>query len=332
MAKATSRATRRARDGGAERDAARATRADALGKRARDDARDARERETRARDDAMATPRGKKRRAATKPLFASMKSMKRAREVTSEFHAVTRVLDDARASKEAKARAKATLEAMGGRDAYQEASALTTARHRTAKWTFSVLTRRNRRPKRGERALKTLEVGAINTDLMSAKFLDVRAIDVKSRHPKIEQLDFFDMPVEAESYDVIHSSMVVNCVPTAELRGEMIARTATFLRPKGLFFMMLPLRCVTASTRMSQEKMSRLLRACGLRVVEQKRTPKIVFYCCEKLDKPTEALIGKELVRRDAREAFAKSERVKDAGGDPSHFGIILEDEHLCGY
>ena len=332
MAKATSRATRRARDGGAERDAARATRADALGKRARDDARDARERETRARDDAMATPRGKKRRAATKPLFASMKSMKRAREVTSEFHAVTRVLDDARASKEAKARAKATLEAMGGRDAYQEASALTTARHRTAKWTFSVLTRRNRRPKRGERALKTLEVGAINTDLMSAKFLDVRAIDVKSRHPKIEQLDFFDMPVEAESYDVIHSSMVVNCVPTAELRGEMIARTATLLRPKGLFFMMLPLRCVTASTRMSQEKMSRLLRACGLRVVEQKRTPKIVFYCCEKLGKPTEALIGKDLVKRDAREAFAKSERAKDAGGDPSHFGIILKDEHLCGY
>ena len=126
----------------------------------------------------MGTPRGKKRKA-TKPLFASMKSMKRARAVTTEFHGVTRVLDDAKASKEAKARAKATLEAIGGRDAYQEASALTTRRHRTAKWTFSVLTKKNRRPKRGERALKTLEVGAINTDLMRAKFLDVRAIDVK---------------------------------------------------------------------------------------------------------------------------------------------------------
>ena len=279
----------------------------------------------------MGTPRGKKRNGDETAVRVDEVDEARA-SGDDGVSRVTRVLDDAKASKEAKARAKATLEAIGGRDAYQEASALTTRRHRTAKWTFSVLTRRNRRPKRGERALKTLEVGAINTDLMSAKFLDVRAIDVKSRHPKIEQLDFFDVPVEAESYDVIHSSMVVNCVPTAELRGEMIARTATLLRPKGLFFMMLPLRCVTASTRMSQEKMSRLLRACGLRVVEQKRTPKIVFYCCEKLGKPTEALIGKELVRRDAREAFAKSERVKDAGGDPSHFGIILEDEHLCGY
>jgi 25S rRNA (adenine2142-N1)-methyltransferase len=261
-----------------------------------------------------------------------MKSMKRARAVTSEFHEATRVLDDAHASKEAKTKAKATLERIGGRDAYQAASALTTTRHRTAKWTFSVLTKMDRRPKRGEKALKTLEVGAINTDLMSAKFLDVRAIDVKSQHPKIEQVDFFDMPVEAESYDVIHSSMVVNCVPTAELRGEMLARTAILLRPKGLFFMMLPLRCVKASTRMSHEKMTRLLRACGLRVIEQKCTPKIIFYCCEKIDKPTEALVGKDLVRRDAREAFAKSARAEDAGGDPSHFGIVLKDEHLCGF
>lgn len=33
---------------------------------------------------------------------------------------------------------------------------------------------------------KILEVGVINMDLMSVKFLDVRVIDVKSRYSKIE--------------------------------------------------------------------------------------------------------------------------------------------------
>ena len=144
-----------------------------------------------------------------------------------------------------------TLESIGGREAYQAASALTTSRHRTAKWTFSVLTRLGRRPGRGERALRTLEVGAINTDLMSAKFLDVRAIDVRSRHPKIEQIDFFDLPVARGAYDVVHSSMVVNC-GTAEMRGDARAH-GDDVKDEWIVLLMLPKRCVTSSSRMSLE-------------------------------------------------------------------------------
>lgn len=59
---------------------------------------------------------------------------------------------------------------------------------------------------------------------------------------------------------------------------------------------------------------------------------KIVFYCCEKFGKLIEMLIGKDLVKRDAREVFAKFERVKDVGGDFLYFGIIFKDEYLCGY
>jgi len=278
-----------------------------------------------------------KRRAPPRPLFApAMRSMKKAREVTTKFHDATRTLESRTASREARAAAEATLDAIGGREAYQAASALTTSRHRTAKWTFSVLTRLGRRPGRGERALRTLEVGAINTDLMSAKFLDVRAIDVRSRHPKIEQIDFFDLPVErlAGAYDVVHSSMVVNCVSTAEMRGEMLARTVAMLRANGLFFLMLPRRCVTSSSRMSLEKLTRLLRACGLRVVEQKSTPKVMFFCCEKLAKPAseDAMSSKAIAARDAREAFARREREKDLAGDRDDFGVVLADAHLCGF
>ena len=275
-----------------------------------------------------------KRRGVARPLFApAMRSMKRAREVTRKFHDATRALEDGDSSREVRERAVKTLESIGGREAYQAASALTTSRHRTAKWTFSVLTRLGRRPGRGERALRTLEVGAINTDLMSAKFLDVRAIDVRSRHPKIEQIDFFDLPVARGAYDVVHSSMVVNCVCTAEMRGEMLARTATMLRTNGLFFLMLPKRCVTSS-RMSLEKLTRLLRACGLRVVEQKSTPKVMFFCCEKLAKPVseEAMSSKAIASRDAREAFARRERERDLAGDADDFGVVLADEHLCGF
>ena len=207
---------------------------------------------------------------------------------------------------------------------------------------------------------------------MSAKFLDVRAIDIQSQHPKIVQVDFFDEPVRAEAYDVVHSSMVLNCVPTAAKRGEMLARTAVILRPGGLFFLMLPVRCVKASSRMSHEKLTRILRACGLRVVEHKSTPKVMFYCAEKLAKqPTtdtavcddavsgefvddEASTGKhtnipnasvkksELASKKladkaraaaaAREAFILAERLRDEKGNPEHFGITLLPEHLCGF
>lgn len=221
------------------------------------------------------------------------------------------------------------------RDEYQRASALTTTRHRTAKFTFSVLTKLGRRPKRGERPLRTLEVGAINTDLMSAKFLDVRAIDVKSRHPKIEQIDFFKLPVEDETYDVVHSSMVLNCVPTAELRGEMLHRTSRLLRTGGSFFLMLPARCVNASARMTSNKLIRLCRACGLRVVEKKSTPKVMFYCFEKLAKRDRSeLSSKELSGAEARSAFLRRERLRDtdARADNDHFGVVLGDEHDCGF
>jgi 25S rRNA (adenine2142-N1)-methyltransferase len=276
--------------------------------------------------------RGKKTKAkALKPLFAPIvRSMKRAREVTSAFHAHTRTLSDGAASAHAKAAALEALDELGGRQAYQEASVLTTTRHRTSKWTFAMLTKRGMRPKKGERALRALEVGAINTDLMSAKWLDVRAIDIKSQHPKIVQRDFFDEVVKEGAYDVVHSSMVLNCVPTAAQRGEMLARTAKMLRVGGVFFLYIPVRCVKA---MTHETLVRFLRAVGLRVVEHKATPKVMFYCAEKVDPKTAASTQDKVEKCKAREEFVLRTSAQTlASKDTDAFSVALEQRHMCGF
>ena len=92
--------------------------------------------------------------------------------MTSEFHRIHRELDKTatcsagqikRAHPE-RAKLERQLYAIGGRQAYQEASVLTTTRHRTCKWVFSVLTKQGLRPERSQPALKLLEVEAKLTD------------------------------------------------------------------------------------------------------------------------------------------------------------------------
>ena len=108
----------------------------------------------------------------------------------------------------------ASLSTLGGRAAYQQASVITTARCSSSRWVIKVLNRREViRPSKRPRLL---EIGAINTELVNSKGLDVRAIDLLSSDPKIEQRDFFTLSVEDRRYDVIVASMVINCIPTPQ--------------------------------------------------------------------------------------------------------------------
>lgn len=59
---------------------------------------------------------------------------------------------------DAAAAAETELSALGGRASYQAASELTTARHRTSKWIFSLLTQLKLRPSKGQPPLRVLEV------------------------------------------------------------------------------------------------------------------------------------------------------------------------------
>jgi len=119
------------------------------------------------------------------------KSLKRARKVTTAFHNIHRQLENisAHGSKVHKnfsfvkqtdgVQLRRELDDLGGRQAYQEASVLTTTRHRTCKWVFAMITRLGLRPGKQSPPLRLLEVGAVNTQLMSVPWLAVRAIDIQ---------------------------------------------------------------------------------------------------------------------------------------------------------
>jgi 25S rRNA (adenine2142-N1)-methyltransferase len=103
--------------------------------------------------------------------------------------------------------------------------------------------------------LRVLEVGALSTDnaLNIPGITTVRRIDLRSSGPGIEEVDFMDLPVPRGSsssssaeqmslggargargggyfYDVLSLSLVLNYVPDAMARGEMLKRTTLFLR------------------------------------------------------------------------------------------------------
>lgn len=262
---------------------------------------------------AMAKKRGS-RAGQPKPLVPSaMKSLKRARHVTSEFHRIQRELDvvagvsrDGTSSARARAdkqQLERQLDSLGGRQAYQEASVLTTARHRTCKWVFAVLTKLGMRPKKNQSPLRVLEIGAVNTQLLSVPWLAVRAIDIKSQHPRIEQVDFFDVPPK-EDKDVVVCAMVLNCVESAVKRGRMLADAARHLKPGGYFFLMLPRRCVERSPFCTAPLLERAMELFGMRVVEKKNSPKVFFVCAQRTRGKAEGL--------SAEDAAAAAKRFPD--------------------
>lgn len=186
---------------------------------------------------------------------------------------------------------KTKIADMGGRKAYQDArydmyncilvklvSIVSTSYHKTCKWVFQVLTKLGLRPGKNEGPLNVLEVGAINTQLLSCPWLNVKAIDLISRHEQIEQIDFFSVKPAAK-YDVLVSSMVLNCVPTPEKRGEMLKLYRLHLNANGMVFLMIPLLCLTNSKTMTYDAFVDLLMEVGFNVVESKQSPKVAFFC-----------------------------------------------------
>ena len=189
--------------------------------------------------------RNKKRLRPLAP--APLRSLKRARKVTTSFHRLSRQLTAAQAQGDAQEIARITkqIDEAGGRDAYQRASQVSTAVHSTSKWVIAYLVgngwirgvplsteNANKTPDR--RPTRLLEVGAINTQLLDAARrsngkLSVQAIDLQSTHAEIEEADFLQLPVDSNApFDVIVCSMVLNCVNTPEDRGDMICRIYHF--------------------------------------------------------------------------------------------------------
>lgn len=230
-------------------------------------------------------------------------SLKLARKLTSKFH---RLLNEEATlhgapgvnvalptmstteREERLAAIEGEMGAMGGREAYQEASALATKNFRSSRFVFKKLVGYGMQPRRGEPKLKVLEIGAVNAQLVVCPWMAVRAIDITSRDPKhIEEKDFFDIPVldaVAGEYDVLVNAMVVNCVPDPVKRGEMILRCHDHLKPGGLMFFALPSRCIDMSEFLTRKGFEALMVASGFTIRDDHRTPKISFYILQRTD------------------------------------------------
>lgn len=254
-----------------------------------------------------------KRRKAVPLIPPTNPSRKQARRITTLFHKYTRQLDAALAAgdQEKAENLERHITEMGGRPAYQRASQVSTSYFSTSKkWVLGVLGRNGwlhgikldedqatEERKKLRRPTRLLEIGAINTDLVvdaTQKYpqLSVRAIDLNSMHPAIEEADFSKIPSDT-TYDVLVCSMVLNCVTTASERGKMVLRLSYFLESDGILFLTVPKSCLTLSPYMNKERFQELLRDCGLDVTDSNETPKISFFQCRKVGNPSNEVASK---------------------------------------
>ena len=212
------------------------------------------------------------------------------------------------------------LEAMGGREEYQRASQLNTSLFSTSKWVIGLmgswgwLEGIKVDGDDSRRDVRTLEIGAINTQLLDAAKktrlrrssgesegdvaakavrvyrLNVRAIDIRSTDPRIEQSDFFALPTPKVAYDAIVCSMVINCVTSPQDRGKMLVKVFNFLRPGGVCFLTLPKLCLHQSKTMTRAYFEEILtKGVGFEIMKEatKDSPKIAFYVLSRPKNPS---------------------------------------------
>jgi 25S rRNA (adenine2142-N1)-methyltransferase len=259
-----------------------------------------------------------------------MKSRKKARKVTTLFHKLTQCRDEAlKLNDISKVQEFNTqISEMGGFDEYQRASQLNTRLHSTSRWVLKFLLDKGLLYSGGsssvgmedkedddhddtstntvihdptvgnntstKQCLRVLEIGAINTELLEAtqKYhpLHVRAIDLHSTHPDIEQVDFLTMSSVVDSsssslgsYNVIVCSMVLNYVSTPTDRGLMLRLIYQQLQPQGLCFLTLPKLCLDQSPYITKQLFEDILvNQVGFIMEEKRDSPKIYFWILQR--------------------------------------------------
>lgn len=295
----------------------------------------------------MAVNKAKQRLLTTgRPPLAKAKtaslSSKATRTLIRSHHTLHKQLANAVShGDEKKAEAiRAQINAHGGLESYQLASTLGQSSDRggdSSKLLVEWLKPDFDQARAGKRNLRLLEVGALSTKnaISAVDCVDMRRIDLKSRQEGIEEMDFMKLRVpleEAEKYDVISLSLVLNYVPSASGRGDMLRRTVDFLRVSryavddedachGSFipcvFLVLPLPCVSNSRYMDYNRLEEIMGSLGYRVVQRKKTTKL-YYELYKWSKRK-----KEDVARSSTGDFKKVEL--RSGKTRNNFSITLE-------
>lgn len=191
--------------------------------------------------------------------------------------------------------------------------------------------------------LRMLEVGALSPDnaCSASGCFHMERIDLNSQGPGILQQDFLQRPLphsDAERFDVISLSLVLNYVPQHSNRGDMLLRCLDFLHEPGrvstetstpgpastavedadigrLFpsiFMVLPEACVMNSRYLTQEKLASMMSALGFILLESKLSQRLVYY-----------LWKREKSRPSSIPSFSKKEL--RSGASRNNFSIVLQ-------
>lgn len=183
-----------------------------------------------------------------------------------------------------------------------------------------------------------LEVGALSPQNACSRpnIFDMQRIDLHSQHPSILEQDFMARPMPAEEkldvegFDIVSLSLVVNFVPEAAGRGEMLKRVEKFLRrgtmdkgddsERGLdrtreffpgLFLVLPSSCVLNSRYMDEERLEGIMGSLGFVLARRKLSEKLVYYLW-RYQGPV-----KERTRSFGKEEIRK-------GGGRNNFAIVL--------
>ncbi|KAJ2985801.1 hypothetical protein NUW58_g5340 [Xylaria curta] len=174
-------------------------------------------------------------------------------------------------------------------------------------------------------SVRMLEVGALSTTNECSKsgFFDMERIDLNSQSDGILQQDFMKRPLPTDdkhTFDIISLSLVLNYVPDAQGRGDMLLRTLDFLKKPDTtkshdafpcLFLVLPAPCVSNSRYMNEPLLEEIMKALGYMKTHSKTTQKLVYY------------LWRRILRAPTRIPTFKKVELR-SGSTRNNFSIVL--------
>jgi len=192
-------------------------------------------------------------------------------------------------------------------------------------------------PARSKLAWRVLEVGALSSrnaisGMVGKGVETVKRIDLHSQEPHvIEEVDFMTFPVpdvDTLKYDILSLSLVLNYVPDAAGRGEMLRRTTKFLHHHGAasfttgvdmpsslpcLFVVLPLPCLTNSRYMTHDHFVSIMNSLGYDLLERHESQKLSY-----------TLFRWNSDKQDTKKTFKKVEI--NPGRTRNNFAVVMGD------
>lgn len=178
------------------------------------------------------------------------------------------------------------------------------------------------KPKLGQE-INALEIGCLspyNVISTSGVFTNVVKIDLNSQNHMILEQDFMLRPLpktNAEKFNLISCSLVLNFVPSPRERGEMLKRMTKFLKPPespnslSSLFLVLPLPCVENSRYFNLALFDKIMSRLGFSQTCYYAANKVAYWL---FDWQGKVNTGDKINKREI-----------EAGSNKNNFCIVLD-------